>query len=180
MSTGYEAQFVPAMRLALAEAAGAASGDPGDSGAGRDRADVPVGAVITDAAGGVLTRARNRREADRDPTAHAEILAIREAARIMGQWRLDGCTLVVTLEPCPMCAGAVTLSRLDRLVYGADDPKAGAVGSLWDVVRDRRLAHRPEVIRGVLAGECAGALREFFAQRRQPDQDGKLTGGGVA
>ena len=186
MITGYEAQFVPAMRLALAEAAGTASGDPrasGDSEAGAsgpDRADVPVGAVILDAGGGVLARARNRREADRDPTAHAEMLAIREAARIMGQWRLDGCTLVVTLEPCPMCAGAVTLSRLDRLVYGADDPKAGAVGSLWDVVRDRRLAHRPEVIRGVLASECAAALREFFAQRRQAGQDGKLTGGGVA
>jgi len=134
MITGYEAQFVPAMRLALAEAAGAAAGDSGacgDSRAGPDRADVPVGAVILDTGGGVLARARNRREADRDPTAHAEILAIREAARIMGQWRLDGCTLVVTLEPCPMCAGAVTLSRLDRLVYGADDPKAGAVGSLW-------------------------------------------------
>ena len=186
MITGYEAQFVPAMRLALAEAAGAApgvSGDPGDPGAGPespDRADVPVGAVILDAGGGVLARARNRREADRDPTAHAEILAIREAARIMGQWRLDGCTLVVTLEPCPMCAGAVTLSRLDRLVYGADDPKAGAVGSLWDVVRDRRLAHRPEVIRGVLARECAALLRGFFAQRRQAGQDGKLAGGGVA
>lgn len=183
MITGYEAQFVPAMRLALAEAAGAAPGVSGGSGAGPespDRADVPVGAVILDAGGGVLARARNRREADRDPTAHAEILAIREAAQMMGQWRLDGCTLVVTLEPCPMCAGAVTLSRLARLVYGADDPKAGAVGSLWDVVRDRRLAHRPEVIRGVLARECAVLLRGFFAQRRQAGQDGKLAGGGVA
>ena len=169
MITGYEAQFVPAMRLALAEAAGAAPETRSLRRAGPespDRADVPVGAVILDAGGGVLARARNRREADRDPTAHAEILAIREAARIMGQWRLDGCTLVVTLEPCPMCAGAVTLSRLARLVYGADDPKAGAVGSLWDVVRDRRLAHRPEVIRGVLARECAVLLRGFFAQRR--------------
>ena len=160
MSTGYEAQFAPAMRVALAEAAQAAATlDPGT-------ADVPVGAVVLDPAGGVLSRAANRREADRDPTAHAELLAIRAAARQRGEWRLVGCTLVVTLEPCTMCAGAVTLARLDRLVYGAEDAKAGAVGSLWDVVRDRRLAHRPEVLGGVLAGDCAALLRDFFAARR--------------
>lgn len=174
MSTGYEALFAPAMRLALAEAAGAAAGaDPAG-------ADVPVGAVILDADGAVVAGARNRREAEHDPTAHAEMLAIRGAARRAGQWRLTGCTLVVTLEPCTMCAGAVTAARLDRLVYGAEDPKAGAVGSLWDVVRDRRLAHRPEVIGGVLAGECTELLRQFFRERRQAGPDGKLTGGGVA
>jgi tRNA(adenine34) deaminase len=160
MSTGYEAQFAPAMRLALEEAAAAAAGlDPA-------AADVPVGAVVLDQAGTVIARAANRREADRDPTAHAELLAIRAAARRRGEWRLTGCTLVVTLEPCTMCAGAVTLARLDRLVYGAQDAKAGAVGSLWDVVRDRRLAHRPEVIGGVLAADCAALLRDFFTARR--------------
>jgi tRNA(adenine34) deaminase len=163
MTTGYAAQFEPAMRLALAEAA-AASADPGG-------ADVPVGAVVLDAGGAVLAQARNRREADRDPTAHAEILALRVAARATGRWRLSGCTLVVTLEPCTMCAGAVTAARLDRLVYGAEDPKAGAVGSLWDVVRDRRLTHRPEVLGGVLAGECGALLRQFFAVRRSPGGD---------
>jgi tRNA(adenine34) deaminase len=148
------------MRLALAVAAEAAATlDPA-------AADVPVGAVVLDEAGAVLGRAANRREADRDPTAHAELLAIRDAARRRGEWRLAGCTLVVTLEPCTMCAGAVTLARLDRLVYGAQDAKAGAVGSLWDVVRDRRLAHRPEVIGGVLAADCATLLRDFFASRR--------------
>jgi tRNA(adenine34) deaminase len=148
------------MRLALAVAAEAAATlDPA-------AADVPVGAVVLDEAGAVLSRAANRREADRDPTAHAELLAIRDAARRRGEWRLAGCTLVVTLEPCTMCAGAVTLARLDRLVYGAQDAKAGAVGSLWDVVRDRRLAHRPEVIGGVLAADCAALLRDFFASRR--------------
>ena len=152
--TGYIAGFEPAMRLALAEAVQAA------------QEDVPVGAVILDEAGTVLARARNRREADRDPTAHAEMVAIRLAAQALGSWRLTGLTLVVTLEPCTMCAGAVTLARLSRLVYGAEDPKAGAVGSLWDVVRDRRLNHRPEVIGGVLAEECGAVLREFFAVRR--------------
>jgi tRNA(adenine34) deaminase len=162
MTTGYAASFEPAMRLALLEAADAArAADPDD-------ADVPVGAVVLDAGGAVIARARNRREADRDPTAHAEMVAIREAARITGQWRLTGLTLVVTLEPCTMCAGAVTAARLDRLVYGAEDPKAGAVGSLWDVVRDRRLTHRPEVLGGVLADECAALLREFFTARRPP------------
>jgi tRNA(adenine34) deaminase len=160
--TGYAAGFEPAMRLALAEATRTGPERPGTG-----AEDVPVGAVILDARGAVIARARNRREADRDPTAHAEMVAIRQAARAVGSWRLTGLTLVVTLEPCTMCAGAVTLARLDRLVYGAEDPKAGAVGSLWDVVRDRRLNHRPEVIGGVLAGECGAVLHEFFAARRE-------------
>jgi tRNA(adenine34) deaminase len=143
------------MRLALAEAVQASP------------VDIPVGAVVLDEAGTIIAQARNRREADRDPTAHAEILAIRQAARILGRWRLTDLTLVVTLEPCTMCAGAVTVARLGRLVYGAEDPKAGAVGSLWDVLRDARLNHRPEVIGGVLATECGTVLREFFAARRQ-------------
>jgi len=153
--TGYEASFEPAMRAALAEAAAAAR-----------TADVPVGAVVLDAHGEVVARARNRREADGDPTAHAEIVAIRAAARAVGSWRLDGLTLVVTLEPCTMCAGAITVARLSRLVYGAADPRAGAVGSLWDVVRDQRLAPVPEVIGGVLAGECLKIIRTFFSERR--------------
>lgn len=156
--TGYTASFEPAMRLALAEAAAPGPGDL--------PADIPVGAVILDEAGTVLARARNRREADRDPVAHAEVVAIRQAARALGRWRLTGLTLVVTLEPCTMCAGAVTAARLDRVVYGATDPKAGAAGSLWDVLRDTRLNHRPEVIGGVLAEECAALLRDFFAARR--------------
>ncbi len=161
--TGYLASFEPAMRLALAEAI---QPEAIPAGAGTGPADVPVGAVILDQAGTVLARARNRREADRDPTAHAELLAIRQAARALGSWRLTGLTLIVTLEPCTMCAGAVTLARLERLVYGAEDPKAGAAGSLWDVLRDRRLNHRPEVIGGVLAQECGAVLSEFFAGRR--------------
>ena len=166
--TGYVAGFEPAMRLALAEAVQARPELAGTARelAGAAQEDVPVGAVILDEAGTVLARARNRREADRDPTAHAEMVAIRQAAQALGSWRLTGLTLVVTLEPCTMCAGAVTLARLSRLVYGAEDPKAGAVGSLWDVVRDRRLNHRPEVIGGVLAEECGAVLREFFAVRR--------------
>ena len=155
MPTGYEASFEPAMRAALAEAAAAAR-----------TADVPVGAVVLDAHGEVVARGRNRREADGDPTAHAEIVAIRAAARAVGSWRLDGLTLVVTLEPCTMCAGAITVARLSRLVYGAADPRAGAVGSLWDVVRDQRLAPVPEVIGGVLAGECLKIIRTFFSERR--------------
>ncbi len=156
------------MRLALAEAASASAGV---ASAGREPAraqDVPVGAVILDEVGTVMARARNRREIDHDPTAHAEIVAIRQAARALGSWRLTGLTLVVTLEPCTMCAGAVTAARLARLVYGAEDPKTGAVGSLWDVLRDTRLNHRPEVVGGVLASECGDVLREFFAARR-PD-----------
>jgi tRNA(adenine34) deaminase len=159
--TGYAAGFEPAMRLALAEA----EAGPEMAGTGQD--DVPVGAVILDEEGRILARARNRVLADRDPTAHAEMVAIRQAARAVGGWRLTGLTLVVTLEPCTMCAGAVTLARLGRLVYGAEDPRGGAVGSLWDVLRDRRLSHRPEVIGGVLGDECGAVLREFFAARRQ-------------
>jgi tRNA(adenine34) deaminase len=129
--------------------------------------DVPVGCVVLDRTGAVIGRGHNAREAYGDPTAHAEIIALRDAAATVGQWRLTGCTLVVTLEPCAMCAGAIVLSRVDRLVYGAIDPKAGAVGSLWDLVRDRRLNHRPEVISGVLAEECAELLRAFFADHRE-------------
>jgi tRNA(adenine34) deaminase len=153
--TGHAAAFEPAMRLALAEARLA----PPE--------DVPVGAVVIDAAGMVLARARNRREKHGDPTAHAEMLAIRQAARAVGGWRLTGLTMVVTLEPCTMCAGAVTAARLDRLVFGAEDPKAGAAGSLWDVLTDARLNHRPEVIGGLLAADCGAVLREFFAGRRR-------------
>lgn len=132
-----------------------------------ETADVPIGAVVLDAEGSIIGRGRNAREALGDPTAHAEILALRSAASARGEWRLEGCTLVVTLEPCAMCAGAVVLSRVARLVYGAVDPKAGAVGSLWDLVRDRRLNHRPEVVSGVLADECGELVRAFFAGHRQ-------------
>ena len=128
--------------------------------------DVPIGAVVVNAAGAVVGRGHNAREADGDPTGHAEIRALRAASQALGQWRLDGCSLVVTLEPCTMCAGALVLARVDRLVYGADDPKAGAVTSLWDVVRDRRLNHRPAVVSGVLAGESAELLQEFFRTHR--------------
>ena len=128
--------------------------------------DVPIGAVVVDASGTVIGRGRNRREADADPTAHAEVVALREAAAARGEWRLSGCTLVVTLEPCTMCAGAIVLSRVDRLVFGAFDEKAGAVGSLWDVVRDRRLNHRPEVVSGVLADEASALLLDFFGTHR--------------
>jgi len=130
-------------------------------------ADVPVGAVVVDEAGEVLGRGHNVREAEGDPTGHAEVRALRAASAAAGEWRLTGATLVVTLEPCTMCAGALVLARVDRLVYGADDPKAGAVGSLWDVVRDRRLNHRPEVVGGVLAGESAELLRGFFRNQRE-------------
>ena len=157
--TGYLASFEPAMRLALQEARAAASpaGTP---------ADVPVGAVILDRSGAVIARGRNRREADGDPTAHAEIVAIRSAAQATGQWRLDGCTVVVTLEPCTMCAGAICAARVSRLVFAAPDPRAGAVGSLWDVVRDPRVAPWPEVIGGVLAAESLDIIRTFFTERR--------------
>jgi len=128
--------------------------------------DVPVGAVVLDPAGEIIGRGSNTRERDGDPTGHAEVVAIREAAHTLGEWRLEGCTLVVTLEPCTMCAGAIVTSRLERLVFGAFDDKAGAVGSLWDVVRDRRLNHRPEVVSGVLADESATLLRTFFATHR--------------
>jgi tRNA(adenine34) deaminase len=164
--SGYTAGFEPAMRLALAEAAACLPAGAGETGAAWAAADVPVGAVVLDAAGRPIATGRNRREATGDPTAHAEVEAIRQAARSAGGWRLAGCTLVVTLEPCTMCAGAVLLARLDRLVYGAADPKAGAAGSLWDVLRDRRLGHTPEVIGGVLEAECGEMLRVFFAARR--------------
>jgi tRNA(adenine34) deaminase len=124
--------------------------------------DVPVGAVLYDTAGAELAAAGNEREATGDPTAHAEILALRRAAQLVGSWRLEGCTLVVTLEPCTMCAGALVLARVATLVFGAWEPKTGAAGSLWDVVRDRRLNHRPEVYAGVLEPECAALMRAYF------------------
>jgi tRNA(adenine34) deaminase len=148
------------MSEALAEARAASAHD-----------DVPIGAVVVRGRGDdaeVVGRGHNRREVDGDPTAHAELLAIREAARTVGSWRLEGCTLVVTLEPCVMCAGALVLARLDRVVFGADDPKAGAVGALYDVPRDPRLNHRLEVVRGVRAEECGQLLRDFFRDRRRP------------
>jgi tRNA(adenine34) deaminase len=129
-------------------------------------ADVPVGAVVVDGAGAVVGAGRNAREAEQDPTAHAEVLALRAAAKAIGSWRLSGLTLVVTLEPCTMCAGAAVLSRIDRIVYGAADPKAGAAGSLWDVVRDRRLNWRPEVVSGVRESESTALLTDFFASHR--------------
>ncbi|HJU98437.1 MAG TPA: tRNA adenosine(34) deaminase TadA [Jiangellaceae bacterium] len=150
-------RYEEAMRAALVQARLAAA-----------TGDVPVGAVVLDADGAVVGDGRNAREALADPTAHAEMLALQAAARTLGSWRLEGCTIVVTLEPCAMCAGAVVLARVARLVFGAIDPKAGAVGSLWDLVRDRRLNHRPEVIGGVLADECGAVLREFFGTHRQP------------
>ena len=128
--------------------------------------DVPVGALVLGPDGSVLGRGHNVRERDGDPTGHAELVALRAAATAWGAWRLTGCTLVVTLEPCTMCAGAVVLSRLDRLVFGAYDDRAGAAGSLWDVVRDRRLNHRPEVVGGVLRDDCRGLLDDFFAHQR--------------
>ncbi|QWF24569.1 nucleoside deaminase [Nocardioides sp. LMS-CY] len=128
--------------------------------------DVPIGAIVLAPDGTPAGRGRNVREADHDPTGHAEVVALREAARRRGEWRLDGHTLVVTLEPCTMCAGAAVLSRVERVVFGAWDPKAGAVGSLWDVVRDRRLNHRPEVVAEVRAAESAALLEEFFAGHR--------------
>ena len=129
--------------------------------------DVPIGAVVARGQE-VLARAGNERERRGDPTAHAEILALREAAERAGSWRLDGCALYVTLEPCAMCAGAVVLARIDRLVFGAADPKAGFAGSLGDLVRDPRLNHRVEVASGVLAEEASDLLRDFFASRRAP------------
>ena len=128
--------------------------------------DVPIGAVVLSADGDVVGSGSNVRERDGDPTGHAEMVALREASRAAGEWRLSGCTLVVTLEPCTMCAGALVLARVDRVVFGAYDDRAGAVGSLWDVVRDRRLNHRPEVVGGVLAEESAALLDDFFAAQR--------------
>ncbi len=129
--------------------------------------DIPIGAVVVDRDGRQLASACNARERLGDPTAHAEILALRAAAVELGDgWRLEGCTLAVTVEPCTMCAGALVLARVERVVFGAWEPKTGAVGSLWDVVRDRRLNHRPEVRGGVLEAECAALMDDFFAARR--------------
>src|SRR5687768_16098883 len=139
--------------LALAEAAGRAG-------------DVPVGAVVTDASGRVIGSGRNLREVSHDPTAHAEVVALREAAASLSSWNLEGCTLVVTLEPCVMCAGAILQSRVSRLVFGAWDDKAGAAGSMYDVVRDRRLPYRAEVVGGLRAAEASALLRDFFDARR--------------
>jgi tRNA(adenine34) deaminase len=129
--------------------------------------DIPIGALVLSPDGVELASACNAREAHGDPTAHAELLALRAAAAVFGDgWRLTGCTLVVTVEPCTMCAGALVLARVARLIFGAWEPRTGAVGSLWDVVRDRRLTHRPEVIPGVLAPDCSALLDEFFANHR--------------
>lgn len=129
--------------------------------------DVPIGAVVFGPDGAELARAANRREADGDPTAHAEVLALREAARIHGDgWRLEGCTLAVTVEPCAMCAGAIGLARVSSVVFGAWEPKTGAVGSQWDLLRDQRMLHRPQVRGGVLAQECGALVADFFAARR--------------
>ena len=128
--------------------------------------DVPVGALVVAPDGGIIGVDWNARERDNDPTAHAEVLALREAARHTGSWRLSGATLVATLEPCAMCAGATMLARIDRVVFGAWDPKAGACGSVWDVPRDRRATHRCEVVGGIREAECAGLLRDFFEGHR--------------
>ena len=135
--------------------------------------DVPVGAVVIDQDGGVLAAAGNEREIRHDPTAHAELLALREASRRLRSWRLNGLTLVVTLEPCTMCAGALVLARVARLVFGAFDPKAGAVSSLFDVVRDPRLNHRVDVRSGVLEAECSALLKDFFANRQPGAGEGR-------
>jgi tRNA(adenine34) deaminase len=145
-----------AMSVALGEARAAA-----------DAGDVPVGAVVLGPDGALLAARRNERELSSDPTAHAEVLALRDAAAALGTWRLEGCTMVVTLEPCAMCAGALVLGRVARLVYGALDPKAGAVGSLYDICRDPRLNHTVDVVTGVRAEESAALLKGFFASRRK-------------
>ena len=152
MPTRYE----PLMRQALEEARLALQ-----------TGDVPIGCVVVrDSDGQIIGRGRNRREADKDPVAHAEILALREAAAKLGQWRLEGCTLLVTLEPCPMCAGAIVNARVPRVVFGTHDPKAGAAGSLMNLLADPRLNHRTEVISGVVREESARLLREFFREQR--------------
>jgi tRNA(adenine34) deaminase len=139
-----------------------------DVAAGSPAEDVPVGAVVYDPDGREIATGANERERTGDPTAHAEVVALRAAAAVIGEWRLTGCTLVVTLEPCTMCAGALVLARIGTVVFGAWEPKTGAVGSLWDVVRDRRLNHRPEVYSGVLEQECAALITTFFTAHR-PD-----------
>lgn len=150
-----EAIYAQWMEQALAEARKAA-----------DAGDVPVGALVVDEQGCVISVGANLREVQADPTGHAEVVAIRQAAAARGSWRLDGCTLVVTLEPCLMCAGTAVQARLPRIVLGAWDTKAGACGGLWDVVRDSRSTHRIEVVGGIRETECARLLKEFFAQRR--------------
>jgi tRNA(adenine34) deaminase len=153
-------EYEPSMRAALAEAELA-----------RAAGDVPVGAVLLDADGAVLAVGRNRREEDRDPTAHAEVVAIRAGAAVRGDWHLDDCTLVVTLEPCVLCAGAILAARIPRVVFGAWDAKAGAAGSVHDLLRDRRLPHRVEVIPGVLEEETGAVLLGFFRGRRGSELD---------
>lgn len=149
-----------AMDLALAEARRAS-----------DEGEIPIGAVLLDADGTVVAKAHNTRESSLDPTAHAEITVLREGSRALGRWRLEDCTLVVTLEPCPMCAGAVTMARVGRLVFGAWNDEYGAAGSRWDLVRDRRLHHRAEVIAGVRADECGAMVSQFLsAQRTVPEE----------
>lgn len=149
-------RYEDAMRLALEEAARAAA-----------EGEIPIGAVLLDDAGAVLATAHNSRESSCDPTAHAEVLAIRAAGQARGSWRLQDCTLVVTLEPCPMCAGAAVMSRLGRIVFGAWNDEYGAAGSRWDLVRDRRLNHQVEVIPGVLSEECGEQVRRFLEERRE-------------
>ena len=152
------------MRLALAQAREAST-----------HGDVPIGAVVVDdASGDVVGAGHNHRVVDGDPLAHAEMRALRAAAASLGSWRLDRCTLVVTMEPCTMCAGAVVQSRVGRLVFGAWNDEMGAVGTLWDVVRDRRLHHRPEVVSGVLADECGALVRAFFAEHRDSGRQGPI------
>ena len=143
------------MRVALEQAGLAAA-----------RGEIPIGAIVVDETGAVIAAAGNSRDEMIDPTAHAEVLALRAAALVRGDRILSGCTIYVTLEPCPMCAGAVVMSRVDRLVFGAWNEEYGAAGSRWDIVRDRRLPHRPEVLAGVLADECGDIVRTFLADRR--------------
>jgi tRNA(adenine34) deaminase len=153
-----QSSYDAAMRRALVEADAA-----------RGEGEIPIGAVVLDGSGAVIATAHNTREASQDPTAHAEVLALREAASSLGRWRLDDCTLVVTLEPCPMCAGAATMARVDRLIFGAWNDEYGAAGSRWDLVRDRRLNHQIEVVSGVLADECGAMVRTFLADQRGSD-----------
>ena len=163
--SAHETWMRRALSIATASVDGASVDGTSMDGASVD--DVPVGAIVLDPDGVEIGAGRNEREATGDPTAHAEIVALRQAAATRGEgWRLDGCTLVVTLEPCTMCAGALVLARIGTLVFGAWEPKTGAVGSLWDVVRDPRLNHRPEVYGGVLEAECAELVRGFFSRRR--------------
>ena len=147
--------YESAMRQALEVARGATATD-----------DVPVGAIVLDSEGKVIGVGSNRREVDNDPVAHAEIVAMREAATKLSSWRLDGCTVVVTLEPCAMCAGAIAQSRVSRLIFGAWDEKAGAVGSIWELLRDPRAPHRTEVVSGILEEECKELLQDFFDKKR--------------